>query len=564
MNKRCVRFLIIVMVISMVSIACNLGKPKSSNILGEEYSSAEGGFSFRQVKDYTFTEILGGIEMTAPGAEAEVGPGFQIFGWLTDQEKTTQELWDSFNQEMETTLNFDDPEKYKVDDVKGLLTEIEGEQAGTQVRGLLFLVMVKPDQQFSMFGIAPKDDWKEFESIYMAALDSVKFFDATPIESSYDDFEEPVIEESNDFNEETEPNTPVLEEPQLIRQWASNALASSEYTSTDWSAKQITGAPDVDSCGPNPKAWSPAYIDTEEYIELKFDIPVIPTEVVIYQSNNPSQVVEIQLFDTQGEGWLLWYGDPEIVSDCPDKWTHTIDLEETFVTDTIVIFVDQSFLDIGGVEIDAVELVGYPEGAQMSDTPQIVQEPSNDSGQSSANISDEGIPTNYSGSMAGPVYQGWLNIIVNETLEADLDKIMTIPGKKSTDSWKPRPDHKQTYLYEMPWKGMTGFISVTTDGVVYKKSVTPKIYPEDFALSTVSRATYDELNAIYNRDKVIPYAVMANMLGSPGFLYEQYYRPDDNTMVSFYTWLSGKGERMSGFFYNGKLTGMAGLVYLED
>jgi hypothetical protein len=111
---------------------------------------------------------------------------------------------------------------------------------------------------------------------------------------------------------------------------------------------------------------------------------------------------------------------------------------------------------------------------------------------------------------------------------------------------------------------MTGFISVTTDGVVYKKSVTPKIYPEDFALSTVSRATYDELNAIYNRDKVIPYAVMANMLGSPGFLYEQYYRPDDNTMVSFYTWLSGKGERMSGFFYNGKLTGMAGLVYLED
>ncbi len=179
-------------------------------------------------------------------------------------------------------------------------------------------------------------------------------------------------------------------------------------------------------------------------------------------------------------------------------------------------------------------------------------------------LATEDIPTNYSGSMAGPVYQGWLDIIVNETLEADLDKIMTIPGKKSTDSWKPRPDHKQTYLFEMPWKGMTGYISVTTEGVVYKKSVTPKIYPDDFALATVTRATYDELNAIYNRDKVIPYAVMANMLGSPGFLYEQYYRPEDNTMVSLYTWLSGNGERISGFFYNGKLTGMAGLVYLEN
>jgi hypothetical protein len=211
--------------------------------------------------------------------------------------------------------------------------------------------------------------------------------------------------------------------------------------------------------------------------------------VVIYQSYNPSQVVEVQLIDTEGEAWMLWYGDPETVTDCPDRWTHTIDLEETFLTDTIVLFVDQSFLDNGGVEIDAVELVGYPEGGQMSDAPQIVQEPSHDPGQGSTNTSTGDVPTNYSGSMAGPVYQGWVNIIVNETLEADLDRIMTIAGKKSTDSWKPRPDHKQTYLYEMPWKGMTGFISVTTDGVVYKNIVTPSIYPEYFAHETVNRST---------------------------------------------------------------------------
>jgi hypothetical protein len=268
MNNRYLKFLMIVVVISFVSMACNLGKIKSNNNLGEEYSSAEGGFSFQQVKEYTFTEILGGVEMTAPGVKTEIGPGFQIFGWLTDQEQTNDDLWESITQQSTSTFDFDKPDKYEVDDIKGLLTEFESDQSGTEVKGLFFMVMVKPDQQFSMYGIAPKDEWKEFEPIYMAVLDSVKFFDATPIESSYDDFEEPVMEESNDFNEETEPNSAVLEDPQLIRQWASNALASSEYSSSDWSAKQIIGAPDVDSCGSDPRAWAPAYIDTEEFIEI--------------------------------------------------------------------------------------------------------------------------------------------------------------------------------------------------------------------------------------------------------------------------------------------------------
>lgn len=93
MKKRFLKFLIILMVISMVSMACNFSKSKSSDLLGDEYSSAEGGFSFQQVRDFTLAEILGGVEMTATGAIAEVGPGFQIFGWKTDNEKTTDELW---------------------------------------------------------------------------------------------------------------------------------------------------------------------------------------------------------------------------------------------------------------------------------------------------------------------------------------------------------------------------------------------------------------------------------------------------------------------------------------
>ncbi len=563
MNKRILKFLIIVLVISLSSIACNLGKFESNDLFGEEYSSEEGGFSIQKVKDYTFADVLGGIEMTAPNAEPQVGPGLQIFGSLTDHEQTNEEMWDIITQPGNTSFEFDKPDKYKVDGTRGLLAEFDGEQNAVEVRGKVFLVMVKPDQQFIMFGVAPKEDWKDFEPVYMKVLDSVKFFDAVPIDTSFEEYEESEFEEG-DLGQESAPVAPVIEESQIMRQWASFALASTEYSATDWSAMQATGAPDVDNCGSNPKAWSPAYIDTEEYIEIFYDTPVIPTELVIFQSYNPSQVVEIQLVDSDGEAWMLWYGEPETVSTCPDMWTHTIELDEPFLVKSVVIFVDQGWLDVGGVEIDAVELVGYPEGSQPNEQAQTLQEQATEPVQSSSNTMDENVPANYTGLMAGPVYQGWLNVIINETKEADLDRIMTISGKKSTENWKPRPDHKDTYLYQMPWDGMIGYISVTTEGVVYKKSINANYYPNDYALDTVNQDTYDQLNAIYNRDKVIPYAVMANLLGSPGFLIEQRHREDDNVLISQYIWLDGKGGRISGYFLNGKLTGMAGLVYIQE
>lgn len=151
MNRRIFKLSFIFIVISMVSIACNLGKFGNNDLSEDEYSSNEGGFSIQKMKDYTFSEVLGGIEMTATGAQPEVGPGFQVFGSLTDQEQTNDEMWEMITQQSDTTLDFDKPDKYKVDDVRGLLAEFEGEQAGEEVRGKVFVVMVKPDQQFFMF-----------------------------------------------------------------------------------------------------------------------------------------------------------------------------------------------------------------------------------------------------------------------------------------------------------------------------------------------------------------------------------------------------------------------------
>ena len=134
-----------------------------------------------------------------------------------------------------------------------------------------------------------------------------------------------------------------------------------------------------------------------------------------------------------------------------------------------------------------------------------------------------------------------------------------LKGKKSTENFKPRADHKDTFIYDFG-DGMKAFVGVLTNGLVYKKSITSNMYPKDFKLDTVTKDNYTKLDAIYKKDKAIPYAVMANMLKSPGFVREAYFA--DGKMKVQYEWYAANGDRISGFFLDDVLTGMAGLVYI--
>lgn len=350
-----------------------------------------------------------------------------------------------------------------------------------------------------------------------------------------------------------------VSEPQLIRQWAVAAEASSEYGSQKWAAAQAVGEPDVDECGDNGNAWASESADTLEWLLLAYDTPVVPTEIVLYQSYNPSQTVEVFGIDVDGYEYTIWEGEPVWIDHCPDVLTITIDLEEPIVIDQVGVVVDQRG-GWGWAEIDAVELVGYTVGSGESVA--VVEEPSQDPQPQPQPVDSGSAPANYSGWMAESVYQGYIQVIPGFTRVEALDELIGLTGKKSTDSWKPRDDHADTFIYEMGPEDMKAFIGVTTDGFVYKKSITPNTSPSDFTLDTVTQATYEELDAIYKQDKVIPYAVMADILGSPGFLREQYERQDDGKIVATYTWYHANGDKISGIFYDDMLTGMAGLVFV--
>jgi hypothetical protein len=341
---------------------------------------------------------------------------------------------------------------------------------------------------------------------------------------------------------------------QEIRQWAVSATASSAYGDSAWNAEQATGAPNVDECGDNGLAWASESSSGLDWIELTYATPVIPTEINIYQSFNPSQVVEVDLIDTEGTTYTAWQGTPKKISTCPDLMTITFDEKQVMLVEKVVIYVDQSVLDLGWNEIDAVELVGVTAGSPSGQTAENPVEPPPAS-------QGDPAPTNYTGWMAGPVYQGYLKVIPGKTRGAELNGLIGLEGKKSTENWKPRPSHADTFIFDFGQDSMRAYISVTTDGIVYSKSISPNTHPSDFQLATVTKAAYEQLNAIYKRDQAVPYAVMAKTLDHPGFMSQQVLREDGRTETN-YNWYAANGDRIIGIFFDGVITGIAGLAYI--
>jgi len=147
---------------------------------------------------------------------------------------------------------------------------------------------------------------------------------------------------------------------ELIRQWASSAYASSEYGNPDWSAGQATGAPDTLECGDTSTAWASYDNFTVEWIEVRFETPVVPTEINIYESHTPTQVSRVEVVDMQGIYHEVFTAEPKMAPDCPYILSAPVtgaDYEAVGVKITI----DQSQLGLPWDEIDAVELVGYGE-----------------------------------------------------------------------------------------------------------------------------------------------------------------------------------------------------------
>ncbi len=149
---------------------------------------------------------------------------------------------------------------------------------------------------------------------------------------------------------------PAAAEP--INQWATSAIASSEFSSS-WAATNAIGPADTPDCGDYTTAWASGTSSGVDWIEVYYDVPVHATQVNIYESYNPDQVSLVELIDVDGNVVEAYSQTSETYDVCPMMLS--IDLGETdFLVHGVRITVDQSVLGLGWNEIDAVELVGIP------------------------------------------------------------------------------------------------------------------------------------------------------------------------------------------------------------
>jgi hypothetical protein len=306
--------------------------------LGEEYRSEEGGFAFQAIPDYTVDEFFGMVSMVAPNANPELGPAIMMMGGVDEGAITAEEMHGDFVADIEAGMEVSEPREVTVDGVAGLMIDVSGPVEGEDLSGRVVFVAVSSTQTFSMIGAAPSDRWEgELEPLFDTVLATVTFFEPGA------GAEEPGIGGAE------------------TRQWAISAEASSEYDNPDWAAIQATGAPDtfIDECADLPTAWASLEPDTVEWLELGYDIPVIPTEVNIIQTHSPDQVVAVELIDTGGTYHTIYTGQPTNKwEECP--YTLSISVEDAaYQAVGVRITIDQSVIDTTWNEIDAVELVGY-------------------------------------------------------------------------------------------------------------------------------------------------------------------------------------------------------------
>lgn len=152
---------------------------------------------------------------------------------------------------------------------------------------------------------------------------------------------------------------PVRVEPaDFLAQWATSASASTEYSPVEWSAAQATGVPDVNICADDIRAWASAEPNTVEWLELTYNEPVRPSEILIREVWATGSVVKVEVRDVGGTYHVVFeVPAPTRQVGCPRNFTIRVD-GVTELVNAVRVTVDQR-LRYDWAEIDAVRLSGY-------------------------------------------------------------------------------------------------------------------------------------------------------------------------------------------------------------
>lgn len=540
----------VLIVLAVFLMACSLGgllPGKGEEASSDGYRSEAGGYSFKPLDGYELTEDFGISQMLTPGADPETGPMLAMIGGTSDEALDNETLLERMSDSF-TDGKLSKPKKIKVDGVAGLDVGITS-TTEEDVVGRMVIVMVEPTQQFVLFGVAPKGEWKLVNKDFDKVLKSIQFFAPAQIVVEEPAAEEPPITAPVESGDPALPGS-----DQMLRQWAVGAVASSQYADEGWSARQATGEPNVGACQDDVFAWASLNSNTVEWIELTYEMAVIPYEVTVVQTYNPSQVVDITGITDDGTEYLIWEAEPETVEYCPDFLTITVEPDKEVYINTLRITIDQTVLGLGWNEIDAVELVGIPRGgaafvppAEAPVAPLVP--PAGSTGGTSGSAGVGGDVPEGKGFLATLPYLKYLAIPVNDVVA--LEPIIG-PLVSSPSQLKPRPDHKDTYMFDIGG-GMTSYTRITTSGLIYWKDI-GQVKQVDMGIE-FDQNTYETIKQMWQDSGYkLPYLQVVQLLGSPGLVYRHYLQDDGRININ-YMWYNSKGDSLAVFTYDGLITG---------
>ncbi len=143
-----------------------------------------------------------------------------------------------------------------------------------------------------------------------------------------------------------------------LDQWANNVINfSTQYSTTNWSAKQTLKAPNTFTYGDINTAWTTSTPDASaEYISVGFLTPVYASGATIRETFGYGFVVGIDAIDSAGVTHTVWSGVDNSVPNQINDFSVTWPMTSYLVTGLKVR--TNNALHSGYEEIDAIQLRG--------------------------------------------------------------------------------------------------------------------------------------------------------------------------------------------------------------
>jgi hypothetical protein len=144
-----------------------------------------------------------------------------------------------------------------------------------------------------------------------------------------------------------------------ILQYASSVIGfSSQYSTGNWGAQQVLGAPNTPNYGDIQTAWAASPRNGSlEWISVGFGTAVYSTGATIRESNGNGFVYQIDLIDTLGALHTVWSGvdnsAPNVLADFALSWAQT-----PYLVSGLKVYTNTDHNPGTWEEIDAIQLAG--------------------------------------------------------------------------------------------------------------------------------------------------------------------------------------------------------------